>query len=581
MLAVSKPRRRRGRWYPGAALMAALLTASALIAAVPVQAAPALLSQGHPATASSSEQAAFAPGAAVDGDTGTRWSSAFSDSQWLQVDLGGAQAISQVRLDWEAAYAKAFALQTSNDGTTWTPAYTTTTGTGGDVTLAVTATARYVRLSATQRATQYGYSLWEFQVFGGGGTTPPPNGDALLSYRKPGVASSDQDDVNCGHCTEASAFDDDPATRWATSSTTGWVDPGWIYVDLGASAEIHKVVLQWDPAYAVAYQIQVSADALNWTPIYSTTTGKGFKETLTVSGTGRYVRMYGTARSNGYGYSLWEFQVWGTGGAPNPPPPAYPDPAFPATRLVWSDEFNGPAGTTPDAAKWTADTGAGVNNELEYYTDNANAKMDGNGDLVLQARREATPGSACPPDPISGSTTCQYTSARINTAHKFSFTYGHAEARIKVSGTQGLWPAFWLLGADFFDQTANWPNCGEIDIMEHVGKAPNLVYSTIHAPAYNGAGGIGLPDDLGTDVSAGFHTFGVDWDSTHLTFTVDGNAFETIDRATVEGTRGPWVYDHPFSIILNNAVGGDFPGPVDATTKLPQDMVVDYVRVYQ
>jgi hypothetical protein len=211
-----------------------------LITAVPTaaQAAPTLLSQGRPATASSSESVAFPASAAVDGDAGTRWSSQFSDPQWLQIDLGGPHAVTQVRLSWETAYAKAFSVQTSNDGTTWNTAYTTTTGTGGDQTVAVTATARYVRLDATQRATQWGYSLWEFQVFGG--DTTPPGQDILLSYGKPSVASTDQDDVNCGGCVPAKAFDFDPATRWATSSTTGWVDPGWIYVDLGARATVHK-----------------------------------------------------------------------------------------------------------------------------------------------------------------------------------------------------------------------------------------------------------------------------------------------------------------------------------------------------
>ena len=138
----------------------------------------------------------------------------------------------------------------------------------------------------------------------------------LLSYNKPAVASTSQNDVNCNACTPAKAFDYDPATRWATSSTTGWVDPGWIYVDLGATANISRVVLQWDPAYATAYQIQVSANASTWTTIYSTTTGRGFKETINATGTGRYVRMYGTARATPYGYSLWEFQVYGTGGSP-------------------------------------------------------------------------------------------------------------------------------------------------------------------------------------------------------------------------------------------------------------------------
>ncbi|MEV7098428.1 discoidin domain-containing protein [Amycolatopsis sp. NPDC051045] len=563
----------RARW---SALAVLALTLAALLTAPVAQAAPVLLSQGRPVTASSAESAAFPASAAVDGDAGTRWSSGFSDPQYLQVDLGSTQQLSQVVLNWEAAYAKAFTIQASADGATWTSLYSTTTATGGTQTLNVTGSGRYVRLTGTQRATQYGYSLWEFQVYGGGTTQP---GDVLLSYGKSGTASSYQDDGNCPGCLPAKAFDHDPATRWATSATTGWVDPGWLQVDLGAVAAVHQVVLQWDPAYAVAYQLQVSNDGANWTSLYSTTTGKGFKETLTVNGSGRYVRMYGTARSNGYGYSLWGFDVYGTGGNPTQPPPAPPAPHFPGT-LVWSDEFNGAAGTNPDASKWTAETGPGVNNELEYYTNNNNTKQDGRGNLVIQLRREATPGSACPPDPISGSTTCQYTSGRINTAGKFSFTYGHVEANIKVSGTQGLWPAFWLLGANFFSGTP-WPHCGEIDIMEHVGKSPNLAYSTIHAPAYNGAGGIGAPLDLGQDVSAGFHKFGLDWDASHMTFYVDGNAFETINRATVESTRGPWVYDHPFFLILNNAIGGDFPGPPGAGTVLPQDMVVDYVRVYQ
>ena len=123
-----------------------------------------------------------------------------------------------------------------------------------------------------------------------------------------------------------------------------------------------------------------------------------------------------------------------------------------------------------------------MNNELQYYTNNNNARHDGNGNLVLQARREVTPGSACPVDPVSGSGTCQYTSARLNTYGKFNFTYGRVEARIKVSSTQGLWPAFWMLGADFFDKRTPWPTCGEIDIMEHVGREPNRLYSTLHAP---------------------------------------------------------------------------------------------------
>ncbi|MPZ81566.1 MAG: family 16 glycosylhydrolase [Actinophytocola sp.] len=547
---------------------------------VPGQAAAAgvLLSQNRPVTVSSSESAAFPGSSAVDGDAGTRWSSQFADPQWIQVDLGSSATVEEVRLNWEAAYARAFTVQISSNATAWSTVYTTSAGAGGDQTLAIAGTGRYVRLQLTARATQYGYSLWEFQVYGNGGSVEP-GPDGLLSYGKPATASTFQDDGACRACTPAKATDLDPATRWATSATTGWVDPGWITVDLGATATVSEVVLQWDPAFAVSYQLQVSDDNANWRTIYTTTTGGGFKETLTVSGTGRYVRMYGTQRSNGYGYSLWEFQVYGTGGAPTPPPPAPPAPDF--GRLVWSDEFNGPDGSTPDPAKWTPEVGPGVNNELQYYTNNDNARMDGAGNLVIQARREVTPGSACPPDPNSGgSTTCQYTSGRLNTHGKFDTTYGRVEARIKASTTQGLWPAFWMLGSNFFAGTP-WPSSGEIDILEHIGREPNLVHSTLHAPAYFGGGGFGAPLDLGTGVGSAFHVFAVEWDASHMTFFVDGNPFFTVDRAALESTRGPWVFDHPFFIILNNAVGGDWPGPPGPGTVLPQNMMIDYVRVFR
>src|ERR1035437_5595237 len=150
-------------------------------------AASTLLSQGKPATASSTESAAYPAANAVDGNTSTRWSSAFSDPQWLQVDLGASASITQVVLNWEAAYATAFQIQTSPDGTTWTPVYSTTTGTGGIQTLNVTGTGRYVRMYGTVRATPYGYSLWEFSVYtttsgGGGGNT--------ITVTNPGSQSS-------------------------------------------------------------------------------------------------------------------------------------------------------------------------------------------------------------------------------------------------------------------------------------------------------------------------------------------------------------------------------------------------------
>jgi beta-glucanase (GH16 family) len=575
--ALLRPFRRRGRRMLSLAMIAGV-TITLVQAASPASAAGPLLSQGRPVTASSTESVAFPASAAVDGNLGTRWSSQFSDPQWIQVDLGVRATIDEVRLNWETAYARAFAVQVSDNASTWTSIYTTTTSTGGAQVLPITGIGRYVRLNLTTRATQWGYSLWEFQVFGTTGTQPPDPTERLLSYGKPGAASTSQNEGPCVGCLPARALDFDPATRWATSSVNGWVDPGWISVDLGAPATITRVVLQWDPAYATAYQIQVSDNNSTWRTIYSTTTGRGFKETLTVSGTGRYVRMFGTARATQWGYSLWEFQVYGTGGNPTAPPPLPPAPRFPGA-LVWSDEFNGPNGSTPDPAKWTPELGPGVNNELQYYTNNANARMDGAGSLVIQARREVTPGSACPRDPISGSTTCQYTSGRLNTRGKFDFTYGRVEARIRVSTTQGLWPAFWLLGSNF--PTRGWPGCGEIDILEHIGREPNNVYSTLHAPAYFGGGSFGSPLNLGSPAGSAFHVYAVEWDSSHMTFFVDNNPFFTVNKTTLEQTRGPWVYDHPFFIILNNAVGGDWPGPPGAGTVLPQNMLIDYVRVFQ
>jgi hypothetical protein len=282
--------------------VAATFTAST---AGKAHAAATLLSQGQPATASSLENATFPASAAVDGNAGTRWSSAFSDPQWLEVDLGATASVSQVVLQWEAAYATAFQIQTSSDGTNWTSIYSTTTGTGGTQTLNVTGTGRYVRMLGTQRATQYGYSLWEFQVYGtAGGGSACNTTDAALNH--PATASS----LENASFPASAAVDGNTTTRWSSAFS----DPQWLQVDLGASQTVCEVSLNWEAAYATAFQIQTSPDGTNWTTIYSTTTGTGGNQTLSVSGTGRYVRMNGTARATPYGYSLYEFGVFTTTG---------------------------------------------------------------------------------------------------------------------------------------------------------------------------------------------------------------------------------------------------------------------------
>ncbi|HEY3482228.1 MAG TPA: discoidin domain-containing protein, partial [Streptomyces sp.] len=218
--------------------------------ATTAHAASTLLSQGKPATASSTENAGTPASAAVDGDTGTRWSSAASDPQWVQVDLGSTQSISQVVLNWETAYATGFKIQTSDNGTAWTDAYSTTTGTGGVQTLAVNASGRYVRMYGTARATGYGYSLWEFQVYGGGGTPPPDCGSGNAALNRPATASSTEN----GGTPASAAVDGDPATRWSSAAS----DPQWLQVDLGTSQTICQVGLSWETASATAFQIQVS-----------------------------------------------------------------------------------------------------------------------------------------------------------------------------------------------------------------------------------------------------------------------------------------------------------------------------------
>jgi beta-glucanase (GH16 family) len=243
-------------------------------------------------------------------------------------------------------------------------------------------------------------------------------------------------------------------------------------------------------------------------------------------------------------------------------------------KLVWSDEFNGPTGSAVDPAKWVSETGGGGwgNNELEYYTSRpVNAHIE-NGTLVITALRETYTG----PDNV----TRDYTSARLKTQGKFSLTYGRIEARMKIPYGQGLWPAFWTLGADI-DQVG-WPSCGEMDIMENIGREPSMVHGTIHGPGYSGGNGIGSAYSLpnGRRFADDFHTFAIEWEPNAIRFYVDGLLYATRTPADLPNNAN-WVFAHPFFILLNVAVGGFWPGNPDSSTVFPQTMKVDYVRVYQ
>ncbi|MGH3416398.1 MAG: discoidin domain-containing protein, partial [Actinocrinis sp.] len=258
---VPPPRRdpRRQRLLAAVAVALVALLASLVVALSPTaNAAASLLSQGKPTTASSQENAGTPAADATDGNTGTRWSSAFSDPQWLEVDLGQTATISQVVLQWETAYATAFQIQTSPDGTNWTSVYSTTTGTGGTQTLNVTGSGRYVRMYGTARATQWGYSLWEFQVYGtigGAGPTPStsasasPTGSCGMADVALGMPATSSSTENAGF-PAAYAFDGNTGTRWSSAFS----DPQWVEVDLGASLPVCHVALTWEAAYATAFQ---------------------------------------------------------------------------------------------------------------------------------------------------------------------------------------------------------------------------------------------------------------------------------------------------------------------------------------
>jgi beta-glucanase (GH16 family) len=237
-------------------------------------------------------------------------------------------------------------------------------------------------------------------------------------------------------------------------------------------------------------------------------------------------------------------------------------------QLVWSDEFNGPANSAPDTSKWTYDLGATGwgNNELENYTNSVeNAHLDGNGNLVIRAVRTAAGG---------------YTSARLKTQGKYAVTYGKIEARIKIPFGHGVWPAFWMLGSDF--DIVGWPKCGEIDIMENIGGEPSVVHASLHGPGYSGSSPVTSTFTLpaGQLFSNDFHIFSVVRTPEGIEYFVDGVSYLKVSPATIpSGTA--WVFTKPFFLLLNVAVGGNWPGSPDSTTQFPQELTVDYVRVYK
>lgn len=236
-------------------------------------------------------------------------------------------------------------------------------------------------------------------------------------------------------------------------------------------------------------------------------------------------------------------------------------------ELVWSDEFNGSANASPDTAKWKFDLGAGGwgNNELQNYTNrSSNVALDGNGVLKITARQESYAGAG-------------FTSARIKTQGLFTQKYGRFEARIKTPTGPGVWPAFWMLGENIGQ--VSWPQCGEIDIMEQRGQESFVTHGTLHGPGYSGGNAITKSYALTNGrFDTNYHVYAVEWGEDFVDFFVNDYLYKRVTKADV---KGEWVYNQPFFLLLNVAVGGNFAGFPTTGTPFPQVMYIDYVKVYK
>jgi hypothetical protein len=409
-------------------------------------------------------------------------------------------------------------------------------------------------------------------------SAPAHAADTLLSQGRPATASSTE-----GAAYQAqAAVDGDTTTRWASA----WSDPQWLQVDLGATATLTQVVLNWEN-YATAYRVEVSADGTSWTPVYTTTTSTGGVQRLAVSGTGRYVRMYGTARENGYGYSLWEFQVYGTagssggstggtsggstGGTGTPPPGNW--------TTVWSDDFNGAAGTSPSGADWITDTGTGYpggpaawgTGEVESASaSTANVGLDGGGHLDLTALKSGA----------------SWTSGRIETRRTDFAAPAGGQLQISATVKQpaparalGYWPSFKAVGAAYRGNTSAWPAAGESDILEDVNGRDQLS-ATFHcgtAPGGNCAEYNGLTSGLAscTGCQSGYHTYSEIVDRTlsdeQIRWYLDGRQVWQVSESQVGTATWDAAVHHGVFLEFALAIGGSYPNAVCGCTSPGDD----------
>lgn len=399
--------------------------------------------------------------------------------------------------------------------------------------------------------------------------------------------------------TASMAVDGSLATRWESQFN---IDPTTLTLDLGSAQDLHEVIIHWETANAETYNIEGSNDGSNWNILFSFSGGTFASRTdiASVGGNYRYVRMNGLSRppENVYGYSIWEMEVYTfmpliadadndgvddsddscPGTAANTPVSSngceigfiggYESPlSYPGYDLVWNDEFSG---TTLDPANWTHQIGTGCpslcgwgNNELQYYR-SQNTTVEG-GHLIIEAKQESFGGR-------------NYTSSRINTQNKQSFEYGRIDIRAKLPEGQGMWPALWMLGDSL--PTAGWPAAGEIDIMEMVGGSENTILGTVHWESNSGYASFGGNTTLSSGTFADeFHVFSIIWTPTSISWYLDDAATPYHVISTTPGHLSE--FRAPFFFLFNIAVGGNLPGSPNASTVFPQQMTVDYVRVFQ
>ncbi|HEY6080334.1 MAG TPA: glycoside hydrolase family 16 protein, partial [Polyangiaceae bacterium] len=266
-------------------------------------------------------------------------------------------------------------------------------------------------------------------------------------------------------------------------------------------------------------------------------------------------------------------------GCSNPPQPEIETWQQPVTHWeeVWRDDFDGPSGSAPNPTYWNVEVReTGHNGELDYNTDErSNSVLDGGGKLVIQALKEHYVDA-------SGAASSQpYTSARLNTQGKVEYAYGKFEARIKLpQGGRGVWPAFWMLGNDI--DVVGWPECGEVDVLEMGGSDPFRVDGTLHGPGYSGGNSYHSAYDLPSgNFGDDFHVFTFEWTELGVRWLVDGQEYYVKTVRGMEQSGHRWVYDHPFFLIMNLAIGGIYDGDPTPSTPFPQQMVIDYVSIAQ